>query len=115
MATKYAEGNPEKTIEFIHIEQQALAGTIVPYNPQVDMIGAENRENVTCYLDSLLFSMFAKMDAFECILKDNFPPDDCRSKLVNLLRIWVNMLRTGKLIQTDLVSWRALPNYPGWG
>lgn len=106
MATNNAEGDPDKTIEFIHIEQESLSGTIMPYNPQVDMVGAENRGNVTCYLDSLLFSMFAKMDAFECILKANFPPDNPRSKLVNLLRIWVNMLRTGKLIKTDLVSWR---------
>lgn len=68
------------------------------------MVGAENRQNVTCYLDTLLFSMFAKMDAFECILNHDFPPDDSRNKLVNLLRIWVSMLRTGRLIHTDFVS-----------
>lgn len=76
----------------------------MPYNPRVKMVGAENRGNVTCYLDSLLFAMFVKLDAFECILKNNFPPSDSRHKLVNLLRIWVNMLRMGKLIRTDLVS-----------
>jgi hypothetical protein len=67
------------------------------------MVGAENREYVTCYLDALLFAMFAKMDAFECILKNTYPTDDPRTKLVNLLRIWVNLLRSGKLIRTDMV------------
>jgi hypothetical protein len=76
----------------------------VPYDPRVSMVGAENRCYVTCYLDSLLFAMFAKMDAFECILKNNFPADDPKGKLVNLLRIWVNMLRSGKLVRADLVS-----------
>lgn len=104
MTSKYAEGDPEKTAEFIDIEHKASTGTIAPYNPQIHMLGAENRGNVTCYLDSLLFSMFAKMDAFECILKNDFPDDDSKHKLVNLLRIWVNMLRTGKLIRTDLVG-----------
>lgn len=68
------------------------------------MVGAENRSAVTCYIDSLLFAMFSKLDAFECMLKNDFPVDDPRNKLATLLRIWVNMLRTGKIIRTDLVS-----------
>ena len=106
MSTKYAEGDPGRTAEFIDIEQRSSTGALIPYNPQIHMVGAENRGNVTCYLDSLLFAMFAKIDAFECILKNDFPANDSRSKLVNLLRLWVNMLRTGKLIKTDMV-WMA--------
>ncbi|KAF4120523.1 Ubiquitin carboxyl-terminal hydrolase, partial [Geosmithia morbida] len=104
MTNEYAQGDPEKTADFIDIEQKSSAGIIVPYDPQVHMVGAENRKFVTCYLDTLLFSMFAKMDAFECILKNKFPPEDSRNKLANLLRLWVNMLRTGKLIHTDLTE-----------
>ncbi|CAG9999730.1 unnamed protein product [Clonostachys byssicola] len=104
LATRFADGDVDKTVEFIQIEQKAYKGTIVPYDPRVEMVGAENRGNVTCYLDSLLFAMFAKMDAFECVLKNNFPPEDSRHKLVNLLRIWVNMLRSGKLIRTDMMQ-----------
>ncbi|KAF4976329.1 hypothetical protein FZEAL_6988 [Fusarium zealandicum] len=104
MATKFADHDPDKTVEFIDLEQKAAAGIIVPYDPSVDMVGAENRGNVTCYLDALLFSMFAKLDAFECMLKNNFPEEDNRSKLVTLLRMWVNMLRTGKLVHTDLTN-----------
>lgn len=110
MTNEYAQGDPEKTAEFIDIEQKSSAGIIVPYDPQVPMVGAENRKFVTCYLDTLLFSMFAKMDAFECILKNKFPADDSRNKLANLLRLWVNLLRLGKLIHTDLVGFPDDPN-----
>ncbi|KAF4461095.1 hypothetical protein FALBO_12113 [Fusarium albosuccineum] len=104
MATKFADNDPKKTVEFIDMEQKAAAGIITPYDPSVEMVGAENRGNVTCYLDALLFSMFAKLDAFECMLKNDFPYEDNRSKLVTLLRMWVNMLRTGKLVHTDLTK-----------
>ncbi|KAF4449095.1 hypothetical protein F53441_7584 [Fusarium austroafricanum] len=104
MATKFADHDPQKTVEFIDLEQKAAAGIIIPYDPSVDMVGAENRGNVTCYLDALLFSMFAKIDAFECMLKNDFPEEDNRNKLINLLRMWVNMLRTGKLVHTDMTK-----------
>ncbi|KAH7318552.1 ubiquitin carboxyl-terminal hydrolase-domain-containing protein [Stachybotrys elegans] len=104
LASRYANGDPEKAVEFIDIEQKASAGIIVSYDPSVEMVGAENRGAVTCYLDALLFAMFSKMDAFECMFKTDFPPDDHRSKLVKLLIIWVNMLRSGKLIPTDFTK-----------
>lgn len=103
LATSFADGDVERTTDFIDIEQKAASGVIMPYDPNVHMVGAENRESVTCYLDALLFAMFAKIDAFECMLKNDFPEEDDRRKLVTLLRIWVNMLRTGKLIHTDMV------------
>lgn len=67
------------------------------------MLGAENRGNVTCYLDALLFAMFAHLTAFECMLK-NDSNDEAKRKLGALIRLWVNMLRSGKLIHTDLVG-----------
>lgn len=103
LSTNIAEGDPEQTAEFISLEQKSASGIVVPYDPNVHMLGAENRGNVTCYLDSLLFAMFAKLDAFECMLRSDFPAEDARIKLVTLLRIWVNLLRSGKLIRTDLV------------
>lgn len=101
--SKFAEGDVDKTVEFIQLQCKAMAGKITHYNPQVEMVGAENRGNVTCYLDSLLFAMFAKLDAFECMLKNEFT-DEPRRRLVTLLRLWVNMLRSGKMIHTDMVS-----------
>ncbi|PHH59251.1 hypothetical protein CDD81_3531 [Ophiocordyceps australis] len=104
LTTSFANGDAARTADFIDIETKAQAGVIAPYDPEVHMLGAENRSSVTCYLDALLFAMFSKMDAFECMLKNEFPHDDPRDRLVTLLRIWVNMLRTGKLIHADLTK-----------
>jgi hypothetical protein len=58
---------------------------------------------VSCYIDSLLFSMFARVDSFESMLCVEFP-DPTTNNLAVLIRFWVNMLRTGKLITIDLVK-----------
>ncbi|KAK8855535.1 cysteine proteinase [Apiospora arundinis] len=100
---KCSAGNVEKAVELMCLQQKALAGELVPYNPNVQMLGAENRGNVTCYLDALLFAMFAKVEAFECMLKKDLP-EDPQTKLAALLRLWVNMLRSGKLIQSDMTE-----------
>ena len=85
------------------LHEDAVGGVLKPYNPQVKLLGAENRERVTCYLDALLFAMFAKLDTFEAILYKTFD-DEPRKRLVTTLRLWVNLLRTGRLITTDIVS-----------
>jgi hypothetical protein len=77
-------------------------------DPSVNMLGAENRNYVTCYLDALLFAMFARLDSFEAILFNTFE-DEPRKKLAGMLRLWVNMLRSGRLITVDMVM---LPNLP---
>ncbi len=82
---------------------ESIQGVIKPYNPAVKLLGAENREKVTCYLDSLLFAMFGRLQSFEPVLYKTFT-DEPRRRLSTLIRLWVNMLRTGKLIQTDIVS-----------
>ena len=98
----YANGDVEKALEILLLQQKSFSGIIMPYNPNVSMLGAENRGNVTCYLDALLFAMFAKLEAFECMLK-NDSSDEAQRKLATLVRLWVNMLRSGKLIHTDMV------------
>lgn len=105
LRSKYAGGNTEKAIEILLLHQRSISGIILPYNPNVNMLGAENRGNVTCYLDALLFAMFAKLEAFECMLKHDLS-DEPQRNLAALIRLWVNMLRSGKLIHTDMV--RAL-------
>ncbi|KAK3351215.1 ubiquitin carboxyl-terminal hydrolase-domain-containing protein [Neurospora tetraspora] len=101
--SKFANGDLNKAIELIRLQQKAVAGIIQPYNPNISMQGAENRGNVTCYLDALLFAMFAKLSAFECMLK-NDPADENQRRLAALLRLWVNMLRSGMLIHTDMTQ-----------
>lgn len=101
--SRFAAGDVDKAAELMTLQRTSLEGQIVPCSPKVQMVGAENRGAVTCYLDSLLFAMFAKLSAFECMLKDNPEQDQAKRKLAFLLRLWVNMLRTGKLIHTDMV------------
>ncbi|KAI0914030.1 cysteine proteinase [Ustulina deusta] len=102
--SKYSSMNVDKAIEILELIQASLSGEILGYSPATHMLGAENRGNVTCYLDALLFAMFAKLDAFECMLKADIRDDEPRKKLAVLLRLWVNMLRTGKLIETDMTE-----------
>ncbi|KAK1760776.1 ubiquitin carboxyl-terminal hydrolase 14 [Echria macrotheca] len=101
--SKYAGGDVDRAVELLKLQQKAFAGIIEPYNPNVQMLGAENRGNVTCYLDALLFAMFANLTAFECMLK-NDSTDEPKRKLAALIRLWVNMLRSGKLIHTDMTQ-----------
>ncbi|KAK9369239.1 ubiquitin carboxyl-terminal hydrolase-domain-containing protein [Lipomyces kononenkoae] len=74
-----------------------IAPTMLP------MLGAENLNNVTCYLDSLLFAMYARLESFEPILYKVYDDGPLR-KLSTLIRMWVNMLRAGKLITTDIMA-----------
>ncbi|KAK0720649.1 ubiquitin carboxyl-terminal hydrolase-domain-containing protein [Lasiosphaeris hirsuta] len=101
--SKFAAGLVDKAVEMVQLQQTAFAGIIQPYNANVQMVGAENRGNVTCYLDALLFAMFAKLSAFECMLK-NDSTNEAQRKLGALIRLWVNMLRSGKMIHIDLTQ-----------
>ena len=98
-----------RAIEILGILQASIEGQILGYDPAVHMAGAVNRGNVTCYLDSLLFAMFAKLEPFECMLKADMGHDEPQKRLAVLLRFWVNLLRRGKLIETNLVN-HSLPN-----
>lgn len=102
LETKYADGDPGRAFEMLVLFQESVEGIVRQYNPDVHMLGAENRGAVTCYLDSLLFAMFARLGSFEPILYTQFD-DEPRRRLSTLIRLWVNMLRSGKLIQTDIV------------
>lgn len=103
LGSKYANGDPDKAFDMVVLFQESVEGVVKPYNPAVHMLGAENRESVTCYLDTLLFSMFARLSSFEPLLYTSFD-DEPRRRLSTLIRLWVNMLRTGKLIQTDVTK-----------
>lgn len=92
----------EKAISLLLLLEDSIEGIIKSYTPKIKLLGAENRQGVTCYLDALLFAMFARLDSFEAILYKSFN-DEPRRKLAILLRFWVNLLRSGKLITTDIV------------
>jgi hypothetical protein len=96
------KGDVDAAITLLLLLEDSIEGIIRSYTPNTKLLGAENRQGVTCYLDALLFAMFARLDCFEAILYKSFN-DEPRRKLVILLRFWVNLLRAGKLITTDLV------------
>lgn len=102
--SQFAAGDVDQAVELMKLQKKTFAGTIVPYNPNVNMLGAENRGMVTCYLDALLFAMFAKLEAFECMLNSNELPEEPQRRLAGLLRLWVNLLRSGKLIHADMTE-----------
>lgn len=102
-ALQHTQGDVEKAFEFLLLIEDSIEGIIKGYSPSTKLLGAENREGVTCYLDALLFAMFARLDCFEGILYKRFN-DEARGKLSVLLRLWVNMLRSGKFITTDITK-----------
>ena len=87
--------------------QESEEGIIKSYDPKVKLLGAVNREGVTCYLDALLFAMFARLGSFEAMLYNNFEEVN-KKRMATLLRLWVNTLRLGKLITTDIVRCRGI-------
>ncbi|KAF2714981.1 ubiquitin C-terminal hydrolase family protein [Pleomassaria siparia CBS 279.74] len=93
----------DKAYDLLLLANDSFEGILKDYDTNVHMQGAVNRNMVTCYLDALLFAMFAMLDSFEAMLFDNFT-DQPRKKLAGVLRLWVNLLRTGQLIQVDLTK-----------
>jgi hypothetical protein len=102
----------DKAYNILLLANESLEGELKDYDPNIVMLGAINRNMVTCYLDALLFAMFARLDSFEAMLYDNFE-DEPRRKLAAVLRLWVNLLRTGQLIRVELVSLDVNCRHPG--
>ena len=61
----YASGNVHKALELLRLWEDASVGLIKDYSPDVKLLGSENNSKVSCYLDSLLFALYANLDAFE--------------------------------------------------
>lgn len=102
LSAPYAKGDEEKAYDVLKLLEESEQGIMKAYDPTVKLLGAINREGVSCYLDSVLFAMFARPGSFEAILYNNFE-DEPRKRLAIMLRLWVNTLRAGKLITTDVV------------
>lgn len=111
LKSPYTQGDAAKTFQLIRMFQLSSEGLFITNENRdkcghpIRYVGAENWENVMCYLDALLFAMFANLESFEPIL---FISNTTRrdqylvNQLSGLLRVYVNMLRSGNLITTDL-------------
>ncbi|KAI9714801.1 MAG: hypothetical protein M1820_000090 [Bogoriella megaspora] len=102
LRSKNISGDADKAYRQLVLFEDSWDGLVKPYELSTKMLGAENRQSVTCYLDALLFAMFARLESFEAILFNSFT--DKRKQLASLLRLWVNLLRTGKLITIDITK-----------
>jgi hypothetical protein len=111
LQSNYTDGDINKTLELLTNFFSALEGKIVPITtldnfliPKYSRIlGAENRNGVTCYLDTLMFAMFARLESFEPMLYINKLGDD-EKNLATMLRFYINMLRSGLLVTTDITK-----------
>lgn len=106
LSSIYANGNIEKAHEILVIIQESLSGIVYPYDPKVKLVGAINYTGVTCWLDSLLFSVFLIPTQFQDLLGLCYE-DSSKQSLIQLLRLWVNLLRKGILIEGAIVSHSA--------
>lgn len=108
LKSPFTQGDPIKTFYLIRYFQVSGDGLFIT-NEGIDkagnsisLVGAENWENVMCYLDALLFSMFANLESFEPMLFVSNQHDYLTNQLSALLRLYVNLLRSGNLITTDI-------------
>ncbi|CAN3372460.1 hypothetical protein DIURU_005044 [Diutina rugosa] len=113
LKSPFVNGDVVKAFHFIRFFQSANEGYFLTNSPidkrghAITYQGAENWENVMCYLDALLFAMFANMEAFEPILfisnaHINSPNKRLVDQLSALLRVYTTLLRSGNLITTDV-------------
>lgn len=103
LGSKDADGDIDRAVELLVLYQQSLEGNIKPYKPEVYLRGAVNRNKRTCWLDSLLFAMFCRLEFFEPLILADFDSEPKR-RLAALLRLYVNMLRSGRLIHIDMAG-----------
>lgn len=109
LKSPFAHGDPLKAFQLVRYFQLSSEGLFITNENKdkcglpINYVGAENWENVMCYLDALLFSMFANLESFEPILFiSNQHPEYLVDQLSALLRLYVNLLRSGNLITTDI-------------
>ncbi|OZJ06710.1 hypothetical protein BZG36_00302 [Bifiguratus adelaidae] len=99
---KRNDWNSDAAIQEVKNIMDAEEGVLVEINPDVTLVGAENEMLTSCYIDSLLFAMFVSLIAFEPMLF--VETSDAETKrLQTLLRLFVNNLRSGKLVRVDAV------------
>ncbi|GMM48309.1 hypothetical protein DAPK24_049070 [Pichia kluyveri] len=75
----------------------------------IQLIGMDNYKNTTCYLDSLIVSLFYSNSSFDFLLDNSIDPnlsDDFQieiNKLKIIMRFIVNLLRSGEHINTNIM------------
>lgn len=109
LKSPFTQGDIVKAFHLIRFFQLSECGYFITNDgferngAPISLQGAENWEHVVCYLDALLFAMFANLESFEPILfLSNQHSNPLITQLLGLLRVHVNLLRLGNLITTDI-------------
>ncbi|KAF0539109.1 cysteine proteinase [Gigaspora margarita] len=82
---------------------EAEEGLVSDIQKDIIMLGAENDRFTSCYIDSLMFAMFARTRSFDGLLFIQPEGINARSLQTNL-RLFVNRLRKGKYISAYMVK-----------
>ncbi|CAM9177600.1 unnamed protein product [Ectocarpus sp. 8 AP-2014] len=99
---RYKDWGPEAATALYQSLVAAGKGLLEKVNPGAPVRGMQNGGN-TCYIDSLLFAMFATLDAFDWLLFKPLPstdPPEARL-LQKHLRFLVNQLREGATVPRE--------------
>lgn len=108
IASDYASKDITKAFELVRYFSLTEAGLLTAAsrfdrmgNP-ITLVGAQNWGNVMCYLDLLLFAMFAKLESFEPLLLPRENEEPKLKRLRALLRLYVSLVRLGQLVTLDV-------------
>ncbi|CAG8466180.1 786_t:CDS:2 [Acaulospora morrowiae] len=83
--------------------EEAEEGLVSDIQKTIVMIGAENDRLTSCYIDSLLFAMFARTQSFDGMLLVQPEGSNARG-LQTHLRLFVNRLRTGEYMNAYMIK-----------
>lgn len=82
---------------------EAEEGIMVDIQKDIVMLGCENDRMTSCYIDSVLFTMFARTQSFDGLLFVQAEGVNARV-LQTHLRLFVNRLRSGKFINSYMIK-----------
>ena len=100
---RFCSGSPRKAIN-LALALRDAEDLILIEPTDMYMHGAENLRGTTCYLDALLFSMFSRcFPLFDALLYHQGTNAKANKLMVNL-RLFVNLLRSGHLVTTDVMD-----------
>ncbi|RIA99139.1 hypothetical protein C1645_811881 [Glomus cerebriforme] len=95
--------NVREVAEYCSDLGEAEEGIIVDIQKDIVMLGCENDRMTSCYIDSVLFAMFARIQSFDGLLFVQAEGMNTRG-LQTHLRLFVNRLRSGKFTNSYMIK-----------
>jgi hypothetical protein len=113
---RFCHGNPQRAVNLALALRDAEDLILIEAHAGNLMQGVENMSGATCYLDALLFAMYARtIPLFDALLYQNRAEAYEATRLAVSMRLFVNLLRSGHLITGDLVDMlRSAISACGW-